>query len=688
VTGLTSKGGTTTDYESLIRFDVTGLTGDVVSAKLYLYAYEGTSNGPKIYKTRNSWSETGVTWANRPSSSGGAYADSAGIPARTWFTLDVTRALTGDGTYSFILRSTSADALSIYSREASNRQPRLVIVTEGNGQDETAPSVPAGLSATPFSSDAVRLSWSGSSDDVGIAGYDIFRDGKQLSSVSGTSFTDSSVTGDKTYSYQVRARDAAGNRSELSAVVDAVTPSQTTTIVVTPSADARVVESSPTSNYRSSSELRAEGGSDPDIVSFIRFEVPPLEGDVFRVTLRLFVPAKNGAGTNDAPAVYLVNSGWQEGAVTWNNQPSRVANAIGDAGSVGTGVWLEYDLVMAPAGGRSFSIGLYSTSTDVVLFSSREGANPPQLIITTSNGTGAASVPEAPIVEEPSPTPTATATATPTPTATPESALPFGDGFESGDLSAWSAADGFTVIDTIARDGSRSGLARSSGAAEAPDAASNVTRSLDEGVAALFVKSAVYVDRRGDGVDLINVRDDRGRPLATFSVTGDGRLAYRNERTGEIAILSEFTSDEWHELQVHVVTGQSGQIEVWLDGRLIARNAESLFDRAIAAVSIGDGHTDRSFTVAFDNVAFDRTCLGECSTELVPSEPEPTPVATETAPAATPAPDPQETPVTEPTATPTPEPEPTQEPTVAPTETPVPTPEGPVVDDESSDEDA
>ena len=75
VSGLTVKGGTTTDFESVLRFDVSGLTGSVTSATLYLYAYEGTSDGPYVYKATGTWSESSVTWTNRPRSSGGRMDD-------------------------------------------------------------------------------------------------------------------------------------------------------------------------------------------------------------------------------------------------------------------------------------------------------------------------------------------------------------------------------------------------------------------------------------------------------------------------------------------------------------------------------------------------------------------------------------------------------------------------------------
>lgn len=82
--------------------------------------------------------------------------------------------------------------------------------------DATPPTVPANLSATVNAANAIVLSWTGSTDNVGVAGYRVFRDGSAtpISTVNGTSFSDVGQTG--THSYAVAAIDAAGNQSALS----------------------------------------------------------------------------------------------------------------------------------------------------------------------------------------------------------------------------------------------------------------------------------------------------------------------------------------------------------------------------------------------------------------------------------------------------------------------------------------
>jgi chitodextrinase len=95
--------------------------------------------------------------------------------------------------------------------------------------DTTPPSVPTNLAVTATTASTVSLSWSPSTDNVGVAGYRVFRNGTQVSTVSGTTFTDTGLTQSTTYAYTVAAFDAAGNVSAQCSAVQATTKSQDTT---------------------------------------------------------------------------------------------------------------------------------------------------------------------------------------------------------------------------------------------------------------------------------------------------------------------------------------------------------------------------------------------------------------------------------------------------------------------------
>jgi hypothetical protein len=119
-------GATDPDIESYIRFTVTGISGTVSSATMRVYVTDATRNGPALYTTSNDWSETGITWNNRPARTSDMLEDKGALTLNTWVDYDVTNIITGDGTYSFVLATDAADILGLSSREGS-AAPQLVI---------------------------------------------------------------------------------------------------------------------------------------------------------------------------------------------------------------------------------------------------------------------------------------------------------------------------------------------------------------------------------------------------------------------------------------------------------------------------------------------------------------------------------------------------------------------------------
>jgi hypothetical protein len=106
----------------------------------------------------------------------------------------------------------------------------------GTGGDTTAPTVPTALTVGTVTSSAVPLSWTASTDAVGVTGYKVRRGGTLVGSPTGTSYTDTSVAAGTIYSYTVSAVDAAGNESAQTASVNATTPAASANITVAPNA--------------------------------------------------------------------------------------------------------------------------------------------------------------------------------------------------------------------------------------------------------------------------------------------------------------------------------------------------------------------------------------------------------------------------------------------------------------------
>lgn len=93
--------------------------------------------------------------------------------------------------------------------------------------DTTAPTVPANLSSTAQTTSSISLSWTASTDNVGVTGYEVYNGGALAASVTGTTATISGLAANTTYTFTVKAKDAAGNLSAASSALSVKTKAET-----------------------------------------------------------------------------------------------------------------------------------------------------------------------------------------------------------------------------------------------------------------------------------------------------------------------------------------------------------------------------------------------------------------------------------------------------------------------------
>jgi hypothetical protein len=236
----------------------------------------------------------------------------------------------------------------------------------GKTGDVVPPSVPQNPVATP-SGASVSLSWTASTDDVGVAGYDVYRSATSTVDVNGTPIA-SDVTGTTfadappepgTWYYAIRARDLAGNRSGASAVASAVVgPVEEQVVTLTPTADAYGNAGAPGTNFGSSSSLLTRGT--PGSTSFLRYELPTLPPGkrLVRASLRLRTTTSASAGSADGFPVRFADDTWDEATLTWNNRPPVAGATLGRVqGASSPDTWydvtLDQTLVEPVLGGRA-----------------------------------------------------------------------------------------------------------------------------------------------------------------------------------------------------------------------------------------------------------------------------------------------------------------------------------------------
>ena len=338
--------------ESYIRFTVTGVTGAFQNATLRLFVGNGSPDGPGVYGTDNSWTETGITWNNRPAPTTGVIANVGTMPSNTWAEYDVTTYVTGDGTYSFVFLPDSTNGVAFDSREAGS-PPELVL------------SFASGPTPTPT-----------------------------MTPTSTPTPTNTSVppTPTETHTPTPGPSPTPTAIPTSTPVPPTPTPTNTPTMTPTPTntpvtpgltfaaeADAPVLQISPDTNYGTSGRLDVDS---PGAESYIRFTVTGVTGAFQNATLRLFV----GNGSPDGPGVYGTDNSWTETGITWNNRPAPTTGVIANVGTMPSNTWAEYDVTTYVTGDGTYSFVFLPDSTNGVRFESREGSPPPELVLSFASG--------------------------------------------------------------------------------------------------------------------------------------------------------------------------------------------------------------------------------------------------------------------------------------------------------------
>lgn len=171
-----------------------------------------------------------VTWNVAGTTANGVNAANVDIlwstdGGNTWTTL--LAGTPNDGTQAVTIPNTSTTTGRIMVKGSNHIffdvNNANITVNAGSGtSDTTAPTAPT-LAASGTTSTSTNLSWSGATDNVGVTGYDVYQGTSLVGSTASTSYTVSSLSPSTTYSFTVKAKDAAGNVSVASNTVSVTT---------------------------------------------------------------------------------------------------------------------------------------------------------------------------------------------------------------------------------------------------------------------------------------------------------------------------------------------------------------------------------------------------------------------------------------------------------------------------------
>jgi hypothetical protein len=149
-----------------------------------------------------------------------------------------------------------------------------------------------------------------------------------------------------------------------------------------PTDDAFARDKKPNNKYGSSGDLRVRKASKQQ-VAFPKFNLEGLQGEVTSVKLLLLCnDGSNGGGT-----VHDASHDWSEEKLDWKNAPSVSGKTIASIGPVKAGETVELDITIAITGNGIYGFAIRNTSSDLLTYSSKEGAQSPELVITTSGTT-------------------------------------------------------------------------------------------------------------------------------------------------------------------------------------------------------------------------------------------------------------------------------------------------------------
>ncbi|CAH0119725.1 MULTISPECIES: glycosyl hydrolase family 18 protein [unclassified Paenibacillus] len=152
------------------------------------------------------------------------YANGAAAPSTT--TTGATSAtvigLAPNTTYSFTVKARDA------AGNVSAASGAVSATTAADVPDAEPPTAPSGLTVTGKTSTSVSLAWTASADNVGVAAYDVYRDGALAGTTTSTAYTASGLAPGTTYVFTVKARDAAGNVSADSNALSVTTDTVST----------------------------------------------------------------------------------------------------------------------------------------------------------------------------------------------------------------------------------------------------------------------------------------------------------------------------------------------------------------------------------------------------------------------------------------------------------------------------
>ena len=221
------------------------------------------------------------------------------------------------------------DEVRIYNRALTLTQIQQDMnapIGGGGGPDTTPPAAPTNLSATAISASQINLSWTASTDNVGVTGYRLERcqdagcsNFAQIATPAGTTFNDTGLQASTPYSYRVRAVDAAANPSPYSNTASAMTPTPPPPDTTPPTAPTNL-----SATAVASSQINLSWTASTDNVGVTGYRVERCQGSGCSGFAQIATPA--GTTFSDTTAQASTSYSYRVRAVDAAANPSDYSN--------------------------------------------------------------------------------------------------------------------------------------------------------------------------------------------------------------------------------------------------------------------------------------------------------------------------------------------------------------------------
>lgn len=275
-----------------------------------------------------------VTWNVAGTTANGVNAANVDIlwstnNGSTWTTL--LSGTPNDGSQAVIIPNVTTTTGRIMVKGSNHiffdvNNANISVNASSGGTDTIAPTAPT-LLASGTTSTSTNLSWSGATDNVAVTGYDVYQGGSLIGSTASTSYTVTGLTPSTTYSFTVRAKDAAGNTSVSSNSVSVTTLSGSA--VTYCSASATNTSDERIGNVKFGTINNTSTGT-AGYENFTSISTNVTRGNTYTISV---TPVWTSTVYNEAYAVYIDYNGdgdfTDSGELAWSKTGSTTSPAIG-----------------------------------------------------------------------------------------------------------------------------------------------------------------------------------------------------------------------------------------------------------------------------------------------------------------------------------------------------------------------